>query len=372
MLTKFKCSGERPACKACRDHNRTCEYASEPGVAPVVALKRKYESLQAETADEHDLLRVLRSGSEAGAIRLLAYLRSSNNVQATLNQVEALTDETNDTVAPSLPLLPSIPQPMIQPVTTLPRVGPAVQPGMETSMPPLDAAHHPMSHFDTQTAWAPMPAPSIYPELRDYNSGVPWALPIEPYVCRHTIGRVMLACGRDVPLASDLDANTGCYSSVPNFNGESTSWRKITRRTPSAPEMNQNRKPPVTGTVKHPVAQSDSRLDLATTERWGITFISDDLFRKVMTSYIIWDHPCWGVFDINEFCEALAGKPSELASRLLVFAVLTYALVSLSPQRPFLAFLTTLTRGCTYILMPRYGRLKALLGRRPNSCGKKA
>lgn len=84
------------------------------------------------------------------------------------------------------------------------------------------------------------------------------------------------------------------------------------------------------GTLKHPVAKSDSRLDNATTERWDIDFISDNDFRKVMTSYIVWDHPCWGVFDINEFCIALCGKPSELASRLLVVTVLAYALVGLS------------------------------------------
>lgn len=110
-------------------------------------------------------------------------------------------------------------------------------------------------------------------------------------------------------------------------DGENTSWRKIIRKTPSAIEFAQNRNPPVTGTLKHAIARTDSRLQNATTERWGITFISDDDFRKVMTSYIVWDHPCWGVFDVDEFCKALSGKPSELASKLLVFAVLSWALV---------------------------------------------
>jgi hypothetical protein len=122
----------------------------------------------------------------------------------------------------------------------------------------------------------------------------------------------------------------GVHSSIPDSNGESTSQRKTIKRTPSAPELAHGRGPPVTGASKQTVAQSDSRLDKATTERWGITFMSDDDFRKVLTSYIVWDHPCWGVFDINEFCKALSGEPSELASKLLVFAVLTYALVSSS------------------------------------------
>jgi hypothetical protein len=126
-------------------------------------------------------------------------------------------------------------------------------------------------------------------------------------------------------LKSDL------YSSAPDSNGASTSRCKIARRTPSAPELVQNRKHPVISVSKHPVARSDSRLDGAATRRWGITFISDDNFRKVLTSYIVWDHPCWGVFDINEFCKAVSGEQSELASKMLVFAVLAYALVSSLP-----------------------------------------
>jgi hypothetical protein len=117
-------------------------------------------------------------------------------------------------------------------------------------------------------------------------------------------------------------------SPTTDSSGESTSSRKVIRKTPSAPDLAQSRQNPTIGPSKHPVARSDSRLDDAKTEVWGIKFISDDDFRKVLTSYIIWDHPCWGVFDVNEFCEALSGKPSELSSRLLVFAVLAYALVS--------------------------------------------
>jgi hypothetical protein len=117
-------------------------------------------------------------------------------------------------------------------------------------------------------------------------------------------------------------------SPTTDSSGESTSSRKVIRKTPSAPDLAQSRQNPTIGPSKHPVARSDSRLDDAKTKVWGIKFISDDDFRKVLTSYIIWDHPCWGVFDVNEFCEALSGKPSELSSRLLVFAVLAHALVS--------------------------------------------
>ncbi|KAI6808850.1 hypothetical protein KC340_g18296 [Hortaea werneckii] len=136
--------------------------------------------------------------------------------------------------------------------------------------------------------------PSTIAELTDRNEGAPWALPIEP--------------------------------PTTDSNGESTSRHKILRRTPSAPELAQGRGRPTIGVTKHFVARSDSRLDEATADRWGITCVSDTTFRKVLTSYIVWDHAYWHMFDINEFCRAVSGKPSELASSLLVTAVFAYAL----------------------------------------------
>ena len=127
------------------------------------------------------------------------------------------------------------------------------------------------------------------------------------------------------------------YRSTTDLSGESTVPRKIIRRTPSAPELAQSRKRPTIGVPRRPVARSDPRsdprLDNATTKRWGITFISDDTFRKVLTSYIVWDQPCWEIFDVDDFCEAVSGKTSELASKLLVMAVLAYGLVRTLAQQ---------------------------------------
>lgn len=114
---------------------------------------------------------------------------------------------------------------------------------------------------------------------------------------------------------------------ITDRNGENTLQRKTIRRTPSAPELAQSRKRPTIEGSKHPVAKSDHRLENATTERWGVTYISDNDFRKVMTSYLVWDHPCWAAFDDDDFCKALSGGTSELASKLLVTAVLAFALV---------------------------------------------
>lgn len=86
-------NGERPACKGYREHERTCEYASEPGVTPAASLKRKYEPFQAESAAEHDLLGILRTSTEAESIKVLAHLRSSDDFQATLHQARSRPDE---------------------------------------------------------------------------------------------------------------------------------------------------------------------------------------------------------------------------------------------------------------------------------------
>jgi hypothetical protein len=150
MLTKGKCNGERPACKACCDHDRPCEYASEPGITPIAALKRKYESLQVESADERDLLGLLRTGSEAEAVKVLAYLRSSDNIQATLHQARNISDESSGLAA--------------------------------LNVPPRRYAHQARSQSGLQAIRASMDTPSVYPELSDSDSRTPWALPIDPYV----------------------------------------------------------------------------------------------------------------------------------------------------------------------------------------------
>lgn len=151
MLTKAKCNGERPACKACRDRDWPCKYASEPGLTPLAALKRKYESLQAESADEHDLLGFLRTGSEAEATKVLAYLRSSDDIRATLHEARNHPDESSGFTA--------------------------------LHIPPHQPAHQAPSQSSPQTTRALMDAPSACPGLSDSDSGIPWGLPIEPYVC---------------------------------------------------------------------------------------------------------------------------------------------------------------------------------------------
>jgi hypothetical protein len=151
MLTRGKCNGELPTCKACRDRDQVCIYASKPGIAPVTALKRKYESLQAESADEHKLLGFLRTGSEEEAIKVLAYLRSSDDIQATLRQAQHLPDESGGPTA--------------------------------LNITPRQSPYRAPSQSILQATRASINSPSTYPELGDLEGELPWALPIEPYVC---------------------------------------------------------------------------------------------------------------------------------------------------------------------------------------------
>ena len=156
MLIGGKCDGDRPSCKLCRERKQPCVYTSEPGVSPIASLKRKYEALQAESADEHDLLGFLRTASEADAIKVLAYLRSSDDIQSTLEQAR------NAQEAPKAP---------------------EASLGQDTLNIPQP--NQTMAQFDPETSTVSMDAPSIYPELSETDGRIPWALPIEPYVRRY-------------------------------------------------------------------------------------------------------------------------------------------------------------------------------------------
>jgi hypothetical protein len=109
--------------------------------------------------------------------------------------------------------------------------------------------------------------------------------------------------------------------------------RKTINRSPSAPELTQNRIHPTVDSSKHLVARSDSQLDDATTQRRNITCIPGDDFRKVLTSSIGMGHPRWEDLDTDEFCKALFGKLSELALKLLIMVALAYALVGANARR---------------------------------------
>lgn len=186
VLITCKCNGERPACKRCIDRGLPCEYTAAPGLTPAKALKRKYEDLQAEAADEHDLLSLLRTGTEADAINVLAYLRSSHNIQATLQHARNIFDASHVSVA----------------------LDPPSHVGEDYSA----------SQLGLQSLSRMTDNPSTIAELTDRNEGAPWALPIEPYVCLRA--PMATLCQAVVILRvphSDKFAETRCLQSNHRF-----------------------------------------------------------------------------------------------------------------------------------------------------------
>lgn len=150
------------------------------------------------------------------------------------------------------------------------------------------------------------------------------------------------------------------------------------RKMPSAPDL--SRTPTSTPTSirdrysKRPVSKSDPRLDRVKTADWGITFLNDADFRKIITSYLVWEHPVWGLFNTDDFCNALAGEESDLSSKLLVYAVLAVAAVCLVIKRISGNIANGVSRGPMYISIPNYrqyifrhGNERDISGRRPST-----
>ncbi|KAM0717551.1 hypothetical protein Q7P37_007403 [Cladosporium fusiforme] len=322
---KTKCSGRRPVCSECESHRIDCQYAHEPGEAPFPALKRKFEALQSQSADEHDLLGLLRSSSDHDAIQVLAHLRSES-VSSALRVARALPQSSHNAEltpaaeAPSrdgsssaLRVARALPQSSHNAELT-----PAAEaPSRDGSSSALRVARaSPQSSHNaelTPAAEAPSrggsssEAATVYPDPSEAAVGTTWALPIDPYP-------------QTDPLA---------YSSTSGHSSENISRRKMLRKMQSVPNIRTAQTPMLTSirdrSPKRPVSKSDPRLDRVKTAHWGINFLNDADFRKIITSYLVWDHTAWGVFNTDDFCNALAGEPSDLSSRLLVFAVLTSA-----------------------------------------------
>lgn len=141
VLTGLKCSGRRPVCSECESHQIDCRYAHEPGEAPFPALKRKFEALQSQSAEEHDLLGILQSSSEHDAIKVLAQLRADN-------------------VSSALRMARTLPQ----------------------DVPPDNGETPPVARL-TRGESDSSELTNVYPDPRDVAAGTMWTLPIEPYVC---------------------------------------------------------------------------------------------------------------------------------------------------------------------------------------------
>lgn len=61
---------------------------------------------------------------------------------------------------------------------------------------------------------------------------------------------------------------------------------------------------------------------------WTRVPISDDFAARVLSSYLVRDHPIIGLFDADLFLDDLVGKCLDFCSPLLVSALMFHACVS--------------------------------------------
>lgn len=75
---KSKCDGGRPACTRCSTRKVDCRYDHEPGEGRLIVLKRKFDTLEAQSAGALEMLESLRTAPYEDAVRLFAQIRSQD------------------------------------------------------------------------------------------------------------------------------------------------------------------------------------------------------------------------------------------------------------------------------------------------------
>lgn len=114
---KSKCDGVRPVCQPCHLAHKSCSYDADPDASPIIHIKRKYQSLQHQSADEHELLELLQSLSETCALRVLHQLRSKHGPIPALMLARELSlssmagKRQENLASPTASTLPSIKNP---------------------------------------------------------------------------------------------------------------------------------------------------------------------------------------------------------------------------------------------------------------------
>ena len=293
-LTLCKCTGTRPKCQECSSRGIECIYSADPDAPPSIALKRKYEALERQSAEEHEMLNILRSSSDEDAVRALMALRSSENLTSVLDQTR---------------------QAPVSPTYSRSSSSKGSRPELITLA------------GSTGSASELHPSPTILGQ----NAGPQWVLPIDPHVgllpALRSASIIEYVYG--IRLGQSQKLTRSFRRSMNDPSMESTSPRGSTRRTPSdtaliiAPSAGQNE-------LSNDILKgNDPRLADLKASDWDID-VPDTAFRNIFSCLFAWDHPDWPVLDEAEFINALSGRPSELGSRLLVCAALAYGAVGRS------------------------------------------
>lgn len=83
VLIRLQCTGERPICAACLTRQTTCRYVETESRQA----KRKYEDLRAHRSAHEELLSLMRTLPEQGAVELFRRVRASGDFKATLTHI---------------------------------------------------------------------------------------------------------------------------------------------------------------------------------------------------------------------------------------------------------------------------------------------
>jgi hypothetical protein len=84
---KTKCSGQRPVCRFCSDHDLECSWDVADGSNRVADLKRKLLEAKGRSDDLGELVGAMRSGTDQTSSMLLAKLRLGDSLESLLSSI---------------------------------------------------------------------------------------------------------------------------------------------------------------------------------------------------------------------------------------------------------------------------------------------
>ncbi|KAM0714472.1 hypothetical protein Q7P37_010259 [Cladosporium fusiforme] len=241
----------------------------------------EYSELQRQSADEHDMLHLLRSLAEPDAHRVLHLLRNGEDVATALQYTRRLPTPRAD----SERLLTEYRSQNLAD-------------GNLTSVPDIRDV-------------------SVASLALDLNSG------------RERLGQTVRLSTHEtantstpaLPSFSELTASL--VGPAPNVASPPRNDSSL-RRSPSAPNLQRIATAGPGSVLRIPAWQHDSRLGRAYAKDWGVSYVADEAFRNIICSYLTWDHQAWRFFDEDDFLEGLVHAPSVSCSRALAHAVIAF------------------------------------------------
>ncbi|KAL1297735.1 hypothetical protein AAFC00_006274 [Neodothiora populina] len=272
---KVKCDGLRPSCTPCHSRNLVCFYEADPDATPIVALKRKYDQLHQQLQDSEEVLDMLRSRPEHEAAAILQRIRSRDLASALA------------TIRDGDILMPQRSYPLGHPAPRS-RVPTATETVIDAQRPTSSSALQPMESDIPDPFTADGGTGNIHSDISRFGPK------------NHSI--------LDRP---DSSGDTRRLSQAVNGH-----FAREMGTGPWSPRSQQH--------TQSEVVLYDDRLRGVKASNWTSVIIEDTCFANIISSFLIWDHPPWRLFDEDMFIEDMVTGRTNYCSRLLVNAVLAY------------------------------------------------